>query len=145
MFKAIKSFFIKSEIRNKQGVLHFLRFRVIETSLFSIYIHYIARSDEDLHPHSHPWNFYSLILKGGYEETVTYKHNLLTEKFVKKIFNLGYRFYDDYHKIKLLKPTFTLVFCSKRNPNYKWGYLVDGDHMDHETYREKKNKNEFAK
>lgn len=33
---------------------------------FRIFIHKIARSDDDPDPHDHPWNFLSLILKGGY-------------------------------------------------------------------------------
>lgn len=33
---------------------------------FRIFIHKIARSDDDPDPHDHPWNFTSLILKNGY-------------------------------------------------------------------------------
>lgn len=50
---------------------------------------------------------------------------------------------DEYHKItELTKPTLTLIFRSKR-VNNNWGYLVDGEHIVHDKYREMKNTGEF--
>jgi len=34
-----------------------------------IYLHHILRSDKDRHLHDHPWDYSSIILKGGYFET----------------------------------------------------------------------------
>src|SRR6266404_3883909 len=31
-----------------------------------LFLHVIHRNDDDRDPHTHPWNFTSLILKGGY-------------------------------------------------------------------------------
>lgn len=56
------------EIKSKSGDLHFQRFAILETPIFSIYIHRIFKEDKDLHLHSHPWNFVSMILKGSYTE-----------------------------------------------------------------------------
>lgn len=139
MFNLIKKFFLVKEIKSKEGVLHFLRYRVIECSLFSIYIHYIAKSDEDKNPHSHPWSFWSLILFGGYYETLINRHTKEKQYFKKEFLSAGHRFYDDYHQISLIKPTWTLVFCSPRNENYTWGYLTEEGHVDHITYRINKN------
>lgn len=34
-----------------------------------VFLHCILRPDEDRHLHDHPWNFATLVLKGGYDET----------------------------------------------------------------------------
>jgi hypothetical protein len=44
------------------------RWRLIQTPLFGIYVHFIYREDLDPVPHDHPWWFASLVLRGGYEE-----------------------------------------------------------------------------
>jgi hypothetical protein len=33
-----------------------------------IYLHHIHRADDDPNPHTHPWEGFSLILRGGYKE-----------------------------------------------------------------------------
>lgn len=35
---------------------------------FSARIHHILRSDDDRHFHDHPWNYVTIILRGGYYE-----------------------------------------------------------------------------
>lgn len=137
----INKYFLVKEIKSKTGELHFRRYRLIECSMFALYIHFINKHDEDLHYHSHPWNFWSLILKGGYEENFTSKNERENSTHIRKFLSLGFRFYDDYHKVvKLFSPTWTLVLTSPRNVNYTWGYLVNGKHVNFDEYR--KNKNE---
>lgn len=143
MLNLFRKLFLVKEIKSKIGELHFQRYRLLECKLGAIYIHYIAKSDEDSHQHSHPFNFYSLILKGGYDEDLTYFRSLEQESFSKRFLSIGYRFFNDYHKIKLIAPTWTLVFASPRNEDYVWGYLVDGRHIEFEKYREMKNKEEL--
>jgi hypothetical protein len=46
------------------------RLRNIQTPWFGLYLHHIHRPDKDPDPHDHPWSFLSLILAGGYTETV---------------------------------------------------------------------------
>jgi hypothetical protein len=139
MFNWIKNLFLVKEIKSKTGELHFQRYRIIECRLFALYLHYIAKADEDAHLHSHPWNFYSLILKGGYYEDII-RPDGYTSRITRRLLSLEYRFYDAYHKvIQLIKPTWTLVLVSPKKEGYTWGYLVDGKHVDFETYRENKN------
>lgn len=64
----MKLFSKVKEIRSKTGELHFERFAIIETSLFAVYIHRIHKEDKDRHLHSHPWNFFTVTLKGSYVE-----------------------------------------------------------------------------
>jgi hypothetical protein len=140
----IDRLFLVKKIISREGLLHFRRWRLLATPWVSVYIHHIARSDEDKDPHNHPFAFRSLILKGGYSELVEWwdhpKENRQDTKI--QTFRAGQSVYhptSDYHKITLTngKPAWTLVFTGKRNPG-QWGYLVDGKHVDHVTYRKEK-------
>lgn len=50
------------------GEPYLKRLRVISTPWFGIFLHHILSSDPGIDPHNHPWDFVSLILRGGYEE-----------------------------------------------------------------------------
>lgn len=127
IFKKIK------EIKSKDGVVHFRRWRIISTPWFTINLHGIYKADEDLHLHNHPWNFISLVLKGWYvEELESCKLNLRSP------FSIAMRKKERFHKIETLitKSVYTLNFMwGKEN---KWGYEVDGKFVGHEEYRELK-------
>lgn len=45
-----------------------IRWRLIQTPWFGIYLHLIWREDLDRLPHDHPWVFRSVVLRGGYRE-----------------------------------------------------------------------------
>lgn len=138
-----KLFLIK-EIKSQKGELHFQRYRIIETKWFNIYIHYIAKSDEDEHMHDHPWDFISFILRGGYYEDsiqafwqtkdtidkIEYESIVVCAlEYIKRQANI-------FHKITLIKPTWTLVFTGPRKRT--WGYFVDHKWIDNITYRKLK-------
>lgn len=46
----------------------FTRFVVIETRLFSIFVHHAIAETWHEKCHTHPWNFLALVLRGGYHE-----------------------------------------------------------------------------
>ena len=135
----INRLFLIREISSKEGIVHFRRYRILETEWFSIYIHNILESDKDIHSHNHPWNFLSIILYGGYEESRSisscshFASKLIIKWFTQMNIN-------EFHKIKLLKNScWTLVFTGKRiNPN--WGYLTKNGFIGFEEYRNAKNK-----
>lgn len=128
------------EIVSKEGVRHFRRWRLFWTPWFAIYLHHIEQSDKDKDPHNHPWNFVSLVLWGGYVETLyDYKERqgwdvrILT----RMITSLCYRSRKQFHKFKLICPTWTLVFTGK---DYgEWGYNTNSGYVDKDTYRKLKN------
>jgi hypothetical protein len=133
--------FLVKEIRSKAGELHFRRWRFFDSPWFGIYLHYIAKADEDKHPHDHPWSFWGIILKGGYIEEfyswVTWPQPQLNSNFA------GMSFYrrasGEYHKINtVVRPTWTLVFHGPKKPT--WGYMTEAGWMDNQTYREEKRK-----
>lgn len=157
MKKILNWLFLVKEIKSKEGEVHFRRYRLLWTPLFSIYLHNILKSDEDKHLHSHPWDYTSIILRGGYTEFLARRTNLYdillsflfsscpdpfqTEINTFKPFSMVRRKKEDYHKISLLSPTWTLVWTGRRNES--WGYLVNNEHVDHETYRKNKNEGKY--
>ena len=130
-------------IYSKEGILHFKRWALIESRWASIYLHKICESDQDRHCHTHPWNFISLILSGGYFEEVPSGAFKLFSSWT-----LNIKRAEDFHKITLVKkPTWTLVFAGKRR--HEWGYWIDDDgfpfrgFIDSISYRQMKNKGEL--
>lgn len=56
--------------RVDRSLVYLRRLRILQTPWFSIYLHWINEPDADRDPHDHPWNFWSLILRGSYIERV---------------------------------------------------------------------------
>lgn len=50
----------------KNGDLYLRRFMLFTSRFGNVYVHHIARGDDDPDPHDHPWDFMTLILRGGY-------------------------------------------------------------------------------
>lgn len=138
------------EIKSKAGELHFRRWRLLELPFFAIYIHGIYKSDEDLHPHSHPWSFVSFILKGSYEEEL-HTENLMyhgieikpyfdNKTFLRKTYSVVGHTTKSFHKLKIINgPVYTLVFTFGFKKD--WGYLVEDKFVKYTRYREFKNTN----
>lgn len=57
----------KKDIYRKDGKIYLKRWTLFECKLFSLKIHKILLTDDEC-LHDHPWNFISIILKGGYVE-----------------------------------------------------------------------------
>jgi hypothetical protein len=85
-------------------------------------------SDGDLEMHTHPWNFTSLVLYGGYRETTPEGS---------KIYKAGSinRFkWDQFHSLKLLKSKcVTILFTSKPIVN-SIRFMVNGKIVDEFPY-----------
>lgn len=125
------------EIKSKTGDVHFKRWEILKTRWGSIWLHAIYKADIDKHLHNHPWHFISIILKGSYKE--------ITQKGIsfQRPGKINIRNGENYHKILEVesKVVYTLFFATE--PKRLWGYDVDGKFLDHETYRELKNKGEL--
>lgn len=57
-----------------------IRWRLIQTPLFGIYLHLIHREDLDRLPHDHPWTFWTWIIRGWYEEELFPDTRLLAQQ-----------------------------------------------------------------
>ncbi len=92
--------FMVKEIVSKKGVVHFRRFRIIETPWFNLYLHKIYESDNEKHLHDHPFSFTSLVLKGSYKElyAIGPQWGLAKERIFRS-FQINKHAHDDVHKI----------------------------------------------
>lgn len=138
--KWLTDLLLVKEIRSKNGELHFRRWRFFACPWFRIYLHKICLPDYDEHMHDHPWNFVSLILKGGYlEKFATDSNYSLTLCELRRPGNIVKRTRYDIHKIeKLLSSSnWSLVFAWGKYEN--WGYRADDQWIDHKLYRLRKN------
>lgn len=127
------------------------RLRIVGTPWFSIFVHKIMLPDNRPVLHDHPWNFFSVVIKGGYMEFVPgpfYATSKVVKRFNKKTVKQAThssRYVDDagwdveksLHWIAVLDrvPTWTLVFAGRRKRT--WGYY------DQENIWTPFNKHEF--
>ena len=95
---------------------------------FNVTLHHIVRSDDPI-MHDHPWDFTTIILKGGYWEHVC-KWNKEYTDFVDICTWRGpgsviRRSAKSFHWLELdnEKPATTLFFMGKQQR--KWGFLLD--------------------
>lgn len=137
--KLIRKIFLVKEIVSREGFVHFRRYRLLQTPWFAIYIHQIARSDMDLDPHDHPWNFTSVILEGCYQEDSWYPP-AFDKRHIRTYYSgdvIEHRA-EDAHKLTLVsREVWTLVFTSGRD-RY-WGYRTPIGWIGHKEYRQLKN------
>lgn len=128
---------------------------------FGARIHHIRSSDSQ-HFHDHPWNFFSLILWGGYWEEQPLKHlgsplfdaelhwdRETRESYVRTWRGRGswvFRRATTWHRLRLtdmprnppapIEGTWTL-FITGRQVQDTWGHLVDGVKVPQRVYRKR--------
>lgn len=119
---------------------------------FSIRIHVIHRPDNDRHPHDHPFNGRTWILRNGYVEhrverwrdamargmlPLTYvEGDPLTEvPYTRRPGSTTTISFRKYHRITKLINGPAVTFFAFGDYKGKWGYLVDGCKVPHDQYR----------
>lgn len=103
----------------------------------SIRLHHIKASDLDRDYHNHPYNFTSIMLTpGGYiENTPDCCGNPVAKKF--GLFRKNSKTVDDFHRLTLTKPVWTLVFCGPRLQSWGFWSGKKGDpFIDYKEYGE---------
>lgn len=99
----------------------------LESSYFNIFLHKIVKSDDDDSLHDHPWSFFSIILSGGYYESL-FKRGETTNNIIGETLTwrpVGYYSKNKAtycHKISLKNntPCWTLFFAFKQTR--PWGF-----------------------
>ncbi len=104
---------------------------------FNVFLHKFLKSDPDDH-HDHPWNYRTLILRGGYWEwTPTFdaagrKTGEITKWYGAGSFRRAQA--NSYHRIEL-DPDITCWTLFMPGPHKKeWGFLTKGKWIQHEEY-----------
>jgi hypothetical protein len=122
---------------------YYVLFKERITFPYNIFLHKFLKSDPD-DVHDHPWNYFTIILKGGYWEWIPV-FNTLGEKFSEYRVWRGpgsFRFggMNNYHRIEL-EPSvnaWTLFFVGPKKR--EWGFLVNNKWIHYEQYlADKKN------
>lgn len=105
------------------------RWRLLQTPWFGIYVHFIYREDLDPVPvpHDHPWPFWSLVLRGGYQEELHERpgsgesRNVVRHRWSVHHFPLHHA-----HRIVAVSPERTTTLCVVGRKQRVWGFY-DGN------------------
>lgn len=118
---ALFKWFVIPDRENPEQI-YLKRLRVIQTPFWSIYCHWIYLPDTDRDLHNHPWNFTSIILRGGYVEYLDSPREPcdgVAQSFLR--WSRHKMWMDEWHKIVSIKPrTITLVITGHRKQT--WGF-----------------------
>lgn len=101
---------------------------VFYTPIGCVRLHHILRSDSDRHHHDHPFDFTSVILRGGYIE---YQPDKQMRRCIPG--DLVRHRAEDLHYLKLLSDSaWTLVFAG--NERRRWGFATSDGWIDADKY-----------
>lgn len=120
------------------------RWRIIQTPWFALYLHRMGGPDSRDTLHDHPWNFTSVVLRGGYVERRLNTHDLHVNDvhMVRRVNRM--RTHDAHAISRLLRiPTWTLVCVGRRVR--MWGYWepMTWNHWRWTPYDKHKHAREF--
>lgn len=126
--------FIRREIIYREdGADYMVRWHILHTPWFRIYLHKIILSDFDC-PHDHPWNFLTIMLKGSYREYSNWHHPKRLGCVDYKAPCVLYRPAEWSHRLEVLNgPVWTLVFLSSRKR--KWGFWTKKGWVHWKNYK----------
>lgn len=107
------------------------RWRLLQTPLFGIYVHFIYREDLDRVPHDHPWTFWSLVLRGGYIEELHERPGSGEHRQVYHWRGQAHRFpLHHAHRIVHVEPR-TVTLCLTGPKRRTWGFYDRGRFVDY--------------
>lgn len=95
---------------------------------FSVRVHHIARPDYDEHPHDHPWDARSIVLKGWYQELRLTEGAISSfmAPFIRVAGTTATLEHNAYHQIKEVGPSGAVTLFITWKYQGMWGFLVDG-------------------
>lgn len=87
-------------------------------------VHRIRRSDHDRHLHDHPWHFVSVILEGGYTETIEFAPGVIVRQRLRPG-DVVFRHAQHRHRLEIdpAVECWTLVFTSHNCRD--WGFWTE--------------------
>ena len=117
------------------GSDYLTRYFLFRSPWLNVFLHHIHREDKDRHPHNHPWPWsYSLILRGGYcERRYTTRGVPIGGMNIYSRGSLNNLTEAAYHRIVAVLPNTLTLFVAGRY-SARWGFNVNGDHVDAEDY-----------
>lgn len=102
------------------------RYMIFQGERFGVYVHRIYRPDADRDCHNHPWQFRTLVLRGGYTELVRRHVGSLQETLTARMHRPGSTHampVDAFHQLVEVAPnTWTLLLVGPKV--HEWGFWV---------------------
>lgn len=126
------------EDRHNPGFVYLRRLRVAQTPWMSIYLHWIYKTDKGQDPHDHPFNFRSIVLRGGYSERlwrVVRGHSRSQHPFERRWPRFtSHKMTQRYaHRIERIAPgTVTLVLVGRKRGT--WGFYGESGFVHWKDY-----------
>lgn len=120
--------FEKFTIQDGTGDPYLIRWRLVDSPWFGIYLHKIIRSDHDRHLHDHPFDFVSIMLRGCYLEYLRGRVLPLSRAAV----SVAFRRAEQAHRLEVSAPCWTLVARGARRRS--WGFYVDDGWVRSDEY-----------
>lgn len=103
-----------------------VRYFLLRTRWFSLYLHHFVRSDNDRHFHDHPWGFCTFLLTGGYWE------NTPGGRFWRRRFSVLCRPAEWQHWVEIKRPVWTLILVTRKSR--EWGFITERGWVDWQSY-----------
>jgi hypothetical protein len=133
------------EVRESGNPEHLLitRYRIVTTPLFGVMVHALESPDDTRNLHNHPWPFFTLILRGGYDQLFSSslddavadaESNQSQQTKVMLPGSFGWMTRNEFHAIAKLhrSPTWTLFITGPRLG--KWGFATADGFVEHDEY-----------
>ena len=100
----------------------------------AVRVHEILRSDAGRHPHDHPWWFVTIILRGGYIETVYNEQGKLRDVNYWGPGTILFRRASSWHRLTLPEQDSTWTLFITGPKSQTWGFNVKGKKISHREY-----------
>lgn len=129
-----------------EGSPYLTRYRLWPRPRWSYYLHHILRSDRDRNLHDHPFDFYTVILWGGYWEHTGHEYESLNhatgqmEKrlhVVRKWRGVGTvikHWAEDAHRLELPPGRTAWTFFIRGPRRREWGFHTDAGWVQWDEY-----------
>lgn len=116
------AFMERFEVPNYDDDTNYLiRWRIVQTPWFGLYLHRFEGPDPRATLHDHPWPFVSIILRGGYIERRLDPRTLEVDDAHEVRWLNRLRTHDAHAIVRLLRvPSWSLLFVGRRVRT--WGY-----------------------
>lgn len=131
--------FLDIEDEAEPGRVYLRRFIIFKTPLCSLYVHQIFRPDGGRHPHNHPFNFWSWVVRGGYAEERA-GHPVRQ----RRRWSLAATPMTAFHRIVKVEPSEfvtltrlrvgTITVVATGRIAQSWGFLTEDGYVDNRTY-----------
>lgn len=108
---------------------------LLQNKDIAVRVHHILKSDDDRALHTHPWNYWSVILKGGYwEVTAEYDAGGFFKRLNRKWYGPGSfirRSSTSLHRLEIEEGSSCWTLFITFKYKHSWGFVANLDNLIH--------------